>query len=378
MTNDQINNPNYCPLIFNGLYVEKINQDKVKISACCVNTLGPELDVVDFENDAYLQTQRDLVRTGQVVPGCDRCNSNPTKFNLRQSAINFFEHTPVSLDQPRLTKLDWNVDPICNARCIQCGPHFSSAWAAEDQALGKAFDVRVTNSTRHNSVAADIDVSQLNSLYFNGGEPMLSREPLQFLKRIDQIGNISQLHLSLNTNGSIKPSREFMELAARCKSVVVNFSLDGTGAEFEYIRNPLSWAVVEQNIKWWNEQHIANMSFNVAFVLGVYNIDIVQDTFDWYTDLAEVYKKMSGFVIQPCYGILSLDYSSQQLKKVWAEKYTSDTYVDSMVQTMLQNSTSQTDDLSWQRHLEMIDSRRNLDWTQCLPKLHQAWKKSQL
>ena len=359
------------------MYVEKINQDKVKISACCVNTVGPETDTIDFGNDLYLQSQRELVKSRQPVPGCERCDNTTSSVTLRDNAIEQFKSVTVDQDQPTLTKLDWNVDPICNARCIQCSSHFSSAWAAEDAAHGKIIDVRVTNSTRHNSVSESIDVSQLTSLYFNGGEPMLSKEPLEFLRRIDQIGTISQLNLSFNTNGSIRPSQEFVELAARCKSLVVNFSIDGTGSEFEYIRNPLSWETVEQNIRWWNELNIPAVGFNVSFVLGVYNIDIAEDTHNWFSNMRQTYKKMSRFSIQPCYGILALDYSSKKLKQVWTEKYTGDGYVHSTIHSMLEKSPSAQDNTAWQVHLESIDKRRNLDWTTCLPKLHEAWKKSE-
>ena len=360
------------------MYVEKISQDKVKISACCVNDLGPETNIIDFDNDLHLQSQRELVRSHQSVPGCGRCNNNPTTYTLRDSAISHFQETPVDLTQPRLTKLDWNVDPICNARCIQCSSHFSSAWAAEDVAHGKIIDVRLTNSTRHNSVAESIDVSQLTSIYFNGGEPMLSKEPSEFLRRIEQTGNISALNLSFNTNGSIRPSAEFMELAAKCGSVVVNFSIDATGPAFEYIRNPLNWETVEQNICWWNEQDIPNIKFNIACVLGTFNIDIAEDTYDWYKNMSQTYKKMNGFTIQPCYGILALDYTSTKLKQIWAEKYTGDNYIHSTIRSMLEKSPSAQDNTSWQQRLKLIDNRRNLDWTTCLPKLHEALKKSEL
>ena len=166
-------------------------------------------------------------------------------------------------------------------------------------------------------------------------------------------------------------------LLSSWKSVVVNFSLDGTGSAFEYIRNPLSWETVEQNIRWWNEQKIPTMGFNIAFVLGVYNIDIAEDTYNWYKDMSQTYKKMSGFVIQQCYGILALDYTSAKLKQVWAEKYIGDDYIHSTIRSMLEKSPDAQEDKDWQRYLEMIDSRRKLDWTTCLPKLHEAWKNSQ-
>jgi hypothetical protein len=158
---------------------------------------------------------------------------------------------------------------------------------------------------------------------------------------------------------------------------VVNFSIDGTGSAFEYIRNPLGWETVEQNIRWWNEQNIPAVGFNIAFVLGVYNIDIAEDTHNWFSTMRQTYKKMSGFSIQPCYGNLALDYSSQKLKQVWAEKYTGNGYVHSTIRGMLKKSTSAQDNGLWQQHLKYIDNRRNLDWTTCLPKLHEAWKKSE-
>ena len=374
--NIQTDNPYYCPLIFNGMYVEKISQEKVKISACCVNRLGPETDTIDFDNNAYLQSQRELARLHQLIPGCRSCDRNPTSHTLRDSAIKQFRYRPVDINQPRLNKLDWNVDPTCNARCIQCSAHFSSAWAAEDMAHGKIFEVRATSSTRHNSVAESIDISQLTSIYFNGGEPMLSKEPSEFLKRIEQIGNISELSLSFNTNGSIKPSAEFMELAAKCKNVSINFSIDATGLAFEYIRNLLVWKTVEQNICWWNEQNIPNTTFNIASNLGTFNIDIAEDTYNWYKNMSQTYKRITGFTIQPCYGILALDYTSAKLKQVWAEKYTGDDYVHSTIRSMLENAVSQPDDTQWQRHLAMLDSRRKLDWTTSLPGLHKSWKKS--
>jgi molybdenum cofactor biosynthesis enzyme MoaA len=359
------------------MYVEKINQDKVKISACCVNTPGPETDTIDFDNDLYLQSQRKLVKQHKPVPGCHACNNNYTTFSLKDNAISHFQNTSVDVNRPRLTKLDWNVDPTCNARCIQCSSHYSSAWAAEDAAHGKIIHVRATNYTRHNLAAKSIDVSELTSLYFNGGEPMLSKEPLEFLRRIEKNGNIKKLNLSFNTNGSIRPCCEFMELAAMCKSVVVNFSLDGIGPAFEYIRNPLSWQTVEQNISWWNDQKIPTIKFNITFVLGVHNIDIAEDTYNWYKDMCHTHKQMVGFVINQCYGILALDYTSAKLKQVWAEKYIGDDYIHSTIRSILEKSADAQEDKTWQRHLEMIDSRRKLDWTMHLPKLHEAWKNSQ-
>lgn len=369
--NTQTNNPYYCPLIFHGLRVEKTGRQKFKISACCINTTGPEIDLIDFAHNEYLQQQRELVQAHKQVPGCVRCDSN-TNTSMKLGAIKNFSTTSLTPDQPTLTKLDWNVDPICNARCIQCSSYFSSAWAAEDQAYGKTSNVRLTNNTRHNAVVDQIDLSQVTGVYFDGGEPMLSQDPVELLKRIDAIGNISNLKLSLNTNGSVKPSAEFVELLSKCQLVTINFSIDGIGTEFEYIRNPLIWEIIEQNIQWWSTQNISKLNLNVAFTLGVHNIDIVNDTHLWFKNFSLTHKKMSNFQILPCHGILSFDYSSKNLKQIWAKKFLESSDICSTVQRILENSSGVDNDTAWQAHLEMIDQRRNTNWKKCLPELYKS------
>jgi len=291
---------------------------------------------------------------------------------MKLGAIKNFSTTSLTPDQPTLTKLDWNVDPICNARCIQCSSYFSSAWAAEDQAYGKTSNVRLTNNTRHNAVVDQIDLSQVTGVYFDGGEPMLSQDPVELLKRIDAIGNISNLKLSLNTNGSVKPSAEFVELLSKCQLVTINFSIDGIGTEFEYIRNPLIWEIIEQNIQWWSTQNISKLNLNVAFTLGVHNIDIVNDTHLWFKNFSLTHKKMSNFQILPCHGILSFDYSSKNLKQIWAKKFLESSDICSTVQRILENSSGVDNDTAWQAHLEMIDQRRNTNWKKCLPELYKS------
>jgi len=372
-------NPYYCPLIFNGLYVEKINQDQVRYSACCVNALGPQTSAVDFDHDPHLEQQRELARQGQIIPGCSHCNNNPTVYNLRHSAIRSFEmdQIAVNLNQPILSKLDWNVDPVCNARCITCSAHFSSAWAAEDAANGKkTIAVRRANTTRHNSIAESLNLSKVTNIYFNGGEPFLSTEPLEFLQRVDQLGTISALRFSTNTNGSIRPSTELMNFFQSCKSVTINFSIDAVGSEFEYIRNPLNWIEVENNLKWLLEQGLKNLSVSIGFTLGVYNIDLAQQTADW-ADQFGVQGTNIKFAIQPCYGILSLDYTSRKLKEFWLKKFQSPGHINNTLTAMLNSAASESDDTGWQRYLENIDQRRGLDWKTSLPALADAVKKSQ-
>ena len=371
-------NPYYCPLLFQGLYVEKVNNNQVKTAACCLNRPGPAVDKVDFENDTYLQHQRQQVLQQRPPEGCATCYRVDSQGGVssRQLALRKF---PSSTDL-QLHKLDYNVDPVCNARCIQCTSYYSSAWAAEDQAYGKA-PARSPNQTLRNKISHDVDVSQVNDLYFNGGEPMLSQEPLDILQKIDQAGNLEKLNLSLNTNGSIRPSDEIIDLWKRCGRVLVNFSIDATGAAFEYIRNPLSWQTVKENIQWLAEQNIPKMTINVAYTMGIHNIDLVRPTQDWFSEQSKNWKNTTNFHVHPCSGTLSLEYASPDLKQVWLTLYPDSADLPESdwrriarreLEKVNQTHTSQL----WKNHLEMIDQRRGLDWKVSLPGLYRAYKKS--
>jgi pyruvate-formate lyase-activating enzyme len=371
-------NPYYCPLIFQGLYVEKVNNNQVKTAACCLNRPGPAVDHVDFKNDVYLQYQRHLVLQQQPPEGCATCYQVDSQggFSSRQLALTKFPNSTTL----QLHKLDYNVDPVCNARCIQCSSYYSSAWAAEDQAYGKTA-ARSPNQTLRNKISHDVDVSQVNNLYFNGGEPLLSQEPLDILQKIDQAGNLKKLQLSLNTNGSIRPNDEIIDLWKRCGCVVINFSIDATGAAFEYIRNPLSWETVKSNIQWLAEQNIPKMTINVAYTMGIHNIDLVQSTQDWFQEQSTNWKNRTHFYVNPCSGTLSLEYASPGLKQVWLTLYPDGADLPEsdwrrIARRELEKVKDPHTSQLWKNHLEMVDQRRGLNWETSLPGLYNAYKKS--
>jgi MoaA/NifB/PqqE/SkfB family radical SAM enzyme len=373
-------NPYYCPLIFQGLYVEKVNNNQVKTAACCLNRPGPAVDEIDFEHDPYLQYQRQQVLQQQLPPGCEICYQAELNgiISARQNAIqNFPEHSYVV----QIRKLDYNVDPICNAKCIQCTSYYSSAWAAEDQVHGKKHIPRFFNQTIRNNLTESIDITTVHDLYFNGGEPMLSQEPLTILKKIDQAGNLKNLVLSLNTNGSIRPSDELVDLWKKCRGLRINFSIDAIGDAFEYIRNPLDWTTVYENICWVANLDIPHLVINIAYTMGMHNIDLVQETQDWFQTQSKNWKNTANFYVKPCGGPLSLEHVSINLKQAWLDRYPE---LTNLPQSQWQKVACQelkkvnehcTDQL-WKDHLEMIDQRRNLNWQTSLPGLYSAYKKS--
>ena len=373
---DARNSGNYCPLIFAGLYVEKIDQDSVQLAACCLNRVDSKKTTkTDFVSNSHLQNQRDVVSRGLPVSGCYNCYKNvlspQENFRVQWSAH------PVDASTPKLQKLDYNVDPICNAACVHCSSYYSSAWLAEDQRHGVKFQTRQFGSTRKNHAWQDLDLSDLKYLYINGGEPLLSDEPLPMLQHLDHKHKLSDIHFSFNTNGSIRPNHELLALMKKCRSVVWNFSIDGIEQEFEYIRYPLIWQQVADNVAWASNQH-GNFIINIACSVGIHNIDAVDRIVSWVDQVNATLppsRQALKFLSSPVFGVLSLENAEPQLRQVWLNRYSGPQNWHQQAREILLRP-AQPSGGGWQQHLDMLDQRRGLDWRQSLPELYQSWKLS--
>lgn len=366
-----------CPLIFKGLYVEKVNQDFVHISSCCVNDRHKNT-TVDFVNNQHLVQQRNQLIQGQTVPGCHHCDQAESygHWSLRQSALNDFKQHQISVDQTvELLSLDYNVDPVCNAKCIHCTDALSSLWAAEEAKFNpKYMAIRPAGQTRKNTPLATVDLSRLRRLYFNGGEPFLSSEPEDILQQIQQQGNLNQLWLIINTNGSIRPTPEQVQLWRECKQVTVNVSIDGTESAFEYIRHPLSWTTTVSNIQHLKSLALPNLSIGLSFALGIHNIDQLIPTVDWFNKATQGVPAGAG--VHMVGGQLSIGTASAELKQYYYNQIPSHKFKGKeLLIGQLQESNSQCN--SWQPYLEKLDQRRNLNWRTALPGLAHALEKSQ-
>lgn len=364
---------NYCPLIYNSVYVEKVGQDQVRLSACCINHVGPDTQKIDFATDRYLMQQRDVVSRGLPADGCRHCYN--ATVNWQTSAIVTWSGRPVNHHAPRIQKLDYNVDPICNARCIQCSSYYSSAWLAEDQQHGDDSKTRQFGQTRRGRPWRELDLEDLEYLYINGGEPMLSSEPKEILQHLDQQGQLENLQFAFNTNGSIRPNDDLMLLLKRCRGVVINFSIDGIENEFEYIRNPLLWQEVCDNVQYLS-QASDRFNLHVAYTVGIHNIDCVDRTMAWTKSTNACLNRPMKFTTHLCNGPLDLTNAEPALKQVWLDRLDGSQPWHQQVRPALLGPVA-PQFRTWQQHLEMIDQRRNLNWQHSLPGLFESWKLSQ-
>lgn len=363
---------NYCPYIYKGIYIEK-TQDQFKISACCVNTVSEPESSINFYTDRYLTEQRRQFDLGHKPDSCNNCWHQEERGIRSRRTKNQLLRMGASNNQVELLSIDYNVPPLCNAKCIICTSYFSSAWAQEDIKFGVT-PQRTFSEIHKNETELDLDLTKVRKIYFNGGEPLLSPDINLMLSKIkEQQGSLSKVNLSMNTNGSILLNKEDLSLWNECETVTMLFSIDAVGKQFEYIRNPLQWQEVSNNIRNY-EKMIHNLDVIIAPNIGIHNVLEFENLLKWFNEQKSTSEAKSfNLTPSPTAGIFSFDEANLKIKEKVMLSLNNMPEFD-VIKNYIQNSKSGEN--RWIHVVEEIDFRRKSNWKEIFPELYQLYDES--
>ena len=177
---------------------------------------------------------------------------------------------------PRHYKIDANN--ICNSTCVVCDSAYSTAWAQ----LQRKHGVEPTPAWGISSQELDhsIDYDQALSMGFRGGEPLLSDQTWHVLQKLVDANN-THCDINFTTNGSIALTQWQQQLISCFANVTFNFSIDGVGAVFEYMRYPLQWQDLENNISYCRANGIR---VTASYTISNLNILYHARTRNWFED----------------------------------------------------------------------------------------------
>ena len=384
-------NPYHCPAMEHGMYLERYTATHSKIAPCCAavtDELTPN-EHIDFNTNPFLIRLREENQQGSPSAECNVCyrNEHFTGHSLRTSLIDFYSH---NFHLPTgLVNLDFNVDPICNAKCIICSQTHSSAWLAEDLKFGYHRNeiIRTLSSSRANTIVETIDLSNLQRIYFNGGEPVLSDDPIKLLSKLDEIERIGEVILGFNMNGSTPPTAEFVALMKKVKKVNVFFSIDGVGEQFEYIRNPLKWNDLLKTIEYIIGLDIKDLTVWSTYTVGVHNIDYINDWYTWWHHFtSQLVSKLPvtklvkiDSIYQLCIGEFDIKDAPTSIKTQWIDylqQFTDKPWYP-LVIGAIKEPADQTRQPAWPANpmciekLNQLDLRRGNSWHHSLSRFYQ-------
>lgn len=162
----------------------------------------------------------------------------------------------------------------CNSTCVTCGSGASTSWAKLEQ------QNNIIPTTPWNLEVDEIDIDYVNAkmLGFRGGEPLLSQTNFAMLEKLLDVGN-TDCFISFTTNTSVRPTKRQANILKSFKNIDMNFSIDGTGTVFEYMRYPLKWQVCLDNLEWCRQQ---GFGVSVSYTVSNLNIQHYAETIEWF------------------------------------------------------------------------------------------------
>lgn len=263
----------FCVLPFYGFENRQAGKADKNIWCC---RLTPNTDIEQVRSDALNNRQNAACQTCWDLEN----QAQVSERQLHNSSLDFYWNRDLSdIEQqaqqgrysPVVIKL--HTSNICNGTCVTCGPALSTAWS---QLRGLPVRYQNLNLTQ----LSHIDWPNIQSLSFVGGEPLLEKTNFDILAHLLSTGN-SDCFISIVTNSSMAISSSQLEILSQFKNLNLCLSIDATGSYFEYLRYPLKWSVLEQNLT-----NFRNITDNISVSCMISNLSIFcyDQTRDWFKE----------------------------------------------------------------------------------------------
>jgi MoaA/NifB/PqqE/SkfB family radical SAM enzyme len=262
----------------------------------------------EIYHSKYMQDLRQQFLDGEKPKTCQRCwdeeaaGRTSKRINSRVRLKEYYSQIQFNNINPdQLWFLDLKLGNICNLKCRICGSWSSSKWANEEiEYARKPFEdknlLQFYNRKeqlaykflqegawpRENQQFWDnLKTLLLNIKYFEftGGEPFLIEQHFELLRYAVEQGYSKNIEIHYNTNGTVFP--EQAELWANFKHVEIAFSIDNTGARFEYERYGADWNLVQENISKFTAMRSNKISTQLCTTMNIQNVYYLPELCDW-------------------------------------------------------------------------------------------------
>ena len=320
-------NNTFCKHAFTGLAIKRYTSQGKLISAwpCCMmgNPVGndrdenrlkldsekiAEMSPEEIYNHPRMQQLRKNLANGVKDSACKVCWDQEDRGikSFRQYSNDLVGGIELSKKQKRqiidnhsLETIDMSTGNACNLRCRMCDTSASSQLKKDFNFFKKnnLFDdaeYAISRFTKNpNSFAFNVnDIKQWEWIYNNGdkfkflrlsgGEPFYDQRVISFIDKCIEKGWNETLTLEFHTNGTLFTQ----ELLDKIKQFKCNlqFSIDGTGKVYEYIRYPQPWTELDKSIRMYND-NVTTDFFEVSMVVQLCNLFNIPSYIEWLTNL---------------------------------------------------------------------------------------------
>lgn len=297
----------FCVLPFTEICNTAQGQGKLCCYSDNVDDSDYTGDLIDtWQNNVELNRIRQDMLDGKPIKECRRCyqyekagaHSMSKRIN---HSLNLEERFPGSIQQIKenktltLRSLDIKFGNKCNLACIMCDGGSSSLHVKEKQnnpvpqelqqwipaeGSDRSFD-------KENLEQLLAQAPSLMRLKFTGGEPTLLEGFKEFIERLSVTPYAKNITVLIVTNGTTDVTK-WIDTFSKFKHFEVNWSTDGIGDTFEYIRWPGKWEKTRkiqtkfnQTIK---EKGYTNIESTLTSAIQLLNLDQLPNLLQYCKD----------------------------------------------------------------------------------------------
>ena len=283
-------NKYFCSLPWVHLRLDSSDHGQTGVSPCCKFN-SDEWDRLNFDNhvkhgigkamnhESFKQIRNDMLN-GIPIKGCIDCYADDDVhgYSMRTAANDSYEITNEKLTQEFFhTKfIEVSLDNTCNLECKMCSSFNSTKLRRRDKLLGKYVH---PNQVCEPDLLDDLDLSHVEKIKLVGGEPLLSKHHLPFLRKFP---NKQKLSLLYNTNATIVPSGETLDIMTSVNELNFIISCDGIYKYNDYQRWGSNFeSIIEKGLKIKNTfDNIKWFTFLNTFTL--LNLNAYTKTIEWF------------------------------------------------------------------------------------------------
>lgn len=334
------------------------NSEWISMQPCCL-VWTPGCTVVSL--DDITRIRKDIV--DQVHQNknliCGQCIHREKIPNDKRSVRQLGDiDIPVDAKWGEIQLLEFQIDIRCNAACVMCGPHFSTLWQQELNQPVTLNEKKVTDTL--NKLMKLIDWEPVRTIYFSGGEPLLTSAHETILSYVP---DLSKVQLKYQTNGSVMPSTTALDLWRQVGKIKLEISLDGTDEQYEYVRYPLKWPAVDRNVNslaTFLEDNSIEYEIHINYAVNPLNLMYLHRMDQWFLQLQKKYKSVKGLEYAPTFGPY---WALDSIDATWIDRFTKIHGINHPAIQLFQDLKHDPDKKEkLARDLELLDSRRKLNW----------------
>lgn len=353
-----------------------------QVTPCCwISKKGNLHDKYQFQN--YISWLHSI---DSWVPECDWCKQQEEKglWSPRQRALDSPEHFGFSSADKKgsIKAVEFQMDLECNAACLICGPQNSTTWKKYENT--SKIDINIDNDNKNNVInrlnliKKYTDFSSVNKLTFLGGEPLRTNTHTEILCTVDKVRDLKNVVVTYTTNGSAIPDDEVINLWKKIKTLRLSVSIDGIEDHFNYLRWPLKWHQITDNLRYLLDLNLSNLQLYFSYAVTPFNIYYHERYVEW----AEKFFKGKSVNIERLFGlpfettgIINMSCVPPTLAMEILKKYknTTSAYlrkngVDSKIPNLI-NQFDRKKYTAFMNYIRTHDQKRRLNWREIFPEI---------